>query len=134
MAFIALFISFSSCKRAINVDEINAMSVGAQKDSASLYYYTGLQKGDMLIAVDTFYLNTQAKSEYKGKKEVRSGDDFEWSVDEYRGARIFTGDTLMVVGGYRHEVFENVKKAMHAKYRSFVQVERIENGKVTAKG
>ncbi|GAB1415970.1 hypothetical protein MASR2M117_13760 [Paludibacter sp.] len=134
MAFIALFISFSSCKRAINVDEINAMSVGAQKDSASLYYNTGLQKGDMLIAVDTFYLNTQAKSEYKGKKEVRPGDDFEWAVDEYRGARIFTGDTLMVVGGYRHEVFENVKKAMHAKYRSFVQVERIENGKQTAKG
>src|SRR5690606_15718174 len=57
-----------------------------------------------------------------------------WSVDEYRGTRIFTGDTLMVVGGYRHEVFENVKKAMHAKYRSFVQVDRIENGKVTAKG
>lgn len=133
MAVIALIVSFSSCKRAINIDEINAMAAGAQKDSALLYYYTGLQKGDMLIAVDTFYLNKQAKSEFKGKKEVRPGSDFEWAVDEYRGARIFTGDTLMVVGGYGHQVFENAKKT-HAKHRSFVQVERIENGKQTAKG
>lgn len=62
-----------------------------QKDSASLYYYyTSLQKGDILIAVDTFYLNTQVKSEYKGKKEVRLCDDFEWSVDEFW----LQGDTL----------------------------------------
>ena len=44
------------------------MSEGVQKDSASLYYYTGLKKGDMLIATDTFYINTKAKSEYKDKK------------------------------------------------------------------
>lgn len=134
IACIALFLSLASCKRGINIDEINSMPEGIQKDSAFLYYYTGLKKGDMLIATDTFYINTKAKSEYKDKKEVRPGSDFQWSVDEYRGARIFTGDTLMVVGGYKHQIFKHVKKATASKYQGFVQVERIQNGEVTAKG
>jgi len=134
MVFTALFLSFASCKRGIDIHAINAMPEGAQKDSAALYYYTGLQKGDMLIATDTFYINTKAKSEFKGKKEVRPGSDFQWSVDEYRGARIFTGDTLRVAGGYKHVVLEKATKIKAARYQGFVQVERIQNGKLTAQG
>lgn len=127
-------LSLESCKRGISVDEINAMQNGAQRDSATLYYFTGLQKGNLLIVTDNFYINTQAKSEFKGKKEIRPGDDYEYPVDEYRGAQIFAGDTLLVVGGYKHQVFDNAKKTSATKYRGFVQIERISNGKVNATG
>ncbi len=55
-------------------------------------------------------------------------------MDEYRGARIFTGDTLRVAGGYKHVVLEKATKIKAARYQGFVQVERIQNGKLTAQG
>lgn len=133
ITFICLcsILSFSSCKRGINLETIQNMENGSAKDSALLYYYYGLKPGYLLVATDSFYINTQPKSQFSGKKEkiVYKGiKDFEMAVDDYRGARVRAGDTLQIMGGFKNEVMKNGKE------RDFIQVRLIKNGKKVADG
>jgi hypothetical protein len=80
----ALF-SLSSCQRGINLEAIQDMKNGPAKDSALLYYYYGLKPGYLVVATDSFYINTQAKSKFSGKKEkitYKGIKDFEMAVDD----------------------------------------------------
>lgn len=126
----ALF-SLSSCQRGINLEAIQDMKNGPAKDSALLYYYYGLKPGYLVVATDSFYINTQAKSKFSGKKEkitYKGIKDFEMAVDDYRGARVRQGDTLQILGGFHREILKNGKDC------DFIQVRLIKNGKTVADG
>lgn len=133
--FIILFVvglALSSCRRGGDLEAVKGMPEGSAKDTAMLYYYYGLKQGYVLVATDSFYINTQPKSQFSGKKEIRPEykgiKNYEMPVDDYRGARVFAGDTLEVLGGFKREVMKNKKE------RDFVQVRIIRDGKKVADG
>ncbi len=93
--FVVLLFSsafFASCNRGITRDQILAMPDGPVKDSTLLYYHTGMVKGQMVVPVDTFFLSSRAKPEYKD------------GVNLYQSAKVVPGDSLMLLGGINQTI------------------------------
>lgn len=111
LSCICLMPLFCSCER--NVELPSADQKTTEAAEARLYYYYGLKPGMTVIAVDSFYLNTAPKSEFSGKKEFityKGIKNFEMAVDDYRGSRIYVGDSLQIVGGFERNILKNGKE------------------------
>lgn len=136
LGLFALAVAIASCNRGIDKDTILAMPDGASKDSALLYYHTGLTKGTMLVAVDTFYVNTIAESSFKKnrKESVKiAGSDYQLAVDDFRGPQVLPGDSLLILGGFKQTAIK--KGTLKKDYlQSFIQIRIFRNGKKIADG
>lgn len=131
----ATVIVLSSCGRGIEREPILAMPDGTAKDSAYLYYSTGLTKGRVLLATDTFFLNTRADSKFsKGLHETPpEGETYGLPIDDYRGAQVLPGDSLLIVGGFRQHIVSS-SKLKKDKLQTYVQVQVSREGKQVAQG
>ena len=129
-------IVFASCTRGINIETIEAMSEGAAKDSAMLYYYLGLKPGDRVrvekstkpgydAARDAnlpLYLTTSP--EIKRDKNLKVLNQV---------CQVFRGDTLQIAGEYGQRAW--TKEFMQKQnYSRSVKVRAVKNGKIAGEG
>lgn len=108
---ISILSSLCSCNR--NVELPPADQKTSESAEARLYYYYGLKPGKTVVALDSFYLNTAPKSVFSGKKEIityKGIPNFEMGVDDYRGSRVYPGDSLLIVGGFERNILKNGKE------------------------
>ncbi len=123
---LGLIIMLSSCER--NVEK---PAEGQENSEIALYYNYGLKPEMLVVATDSFYINTEPQSRFSGKNEIityKGIENFEMGVDDFRGARIHKGDTLEIVGGFARNVLKN------GKNQDFIQVRQLKNGQVVANG
>lgn len=123
---LGLIVTLSSCER--NVEK---PTEDQENSEIALYYNYGLKPEMLVVATDSFYINTDPQSRFSGKTEkitYKGIENFEMGVDDFRGARIHKGDTLEIVGGFARNILKNGKE------QDFIQVKQLKNGQVVANG
>lgn len=126
--FIVTVLLFSSCKRGIDIAQIESMPNGAAKDSAMLYYYMGLRAGDT-VQVEYDFEDIERNS--------KLDENFPWYIyktvddsgEQGRVCQVLRGDTLIILGPHKHSVMKSGKFLRKNHLHDRVQVQIVRNGK-----
>lgn len=123
---VLMILTLCSCERNV-VKPVD----GQEAPEVSLYYNYGLKPGMLVVARDSFYINTEPKSRFSGRTEIityKGIEGFKMGVDDFRGARIHIGDTLEIMGGFVRDRLKNGKE------QDFIQVRRLNSGQTVGSG
>jgi len=124
---LAVLITLSSCQRGIDITQIEAMPNGAAKDSAMLYYYTGLKAGDSVrVEYDHDDLERNKILDKNNPLYLYKTADY---GDKNQAYQINRGDTLIILGAHKHSVVENKKFMQKDAQRDYVKVGVLKYGK-----
>ena len=123
---LGLVLMLCSCER-----NVETPSESQKNSEVALYYNYGLKPEMIVVATDSFYINTEPQSRFSGKTETityKGIKNYKMGVDDFRGARIHKGDTLEIVGGFVRNTLKNGKE------QDFIQVRHLKEGQVAANG